>query len=131
VSGGQVARLNREVASSLSIRAVKEVFSLGMRAVDGATSQPCEGTRAGRITGSRRRPVVSPVAKFQAIGNKTLAAEIFGHRTEDVLEKLADEDDAVAVTHRFNQFVHGFTAHFWVSVRTGSILRQGDRDDLG
>jgi len=52
------------------------------------------------------------VAKFQAVGNKTLGAEIFGHRTEDVLEKLADEDDAVAVTDRFNQFVHSFTAHF-------------------
>ncbi len=29
-----------------------------------------------------------------------------------MLEKLADEDDAVAVTDRFNQFVHSFTAHF-------------------
>jgi hypothetical protein len=29
-----------------------------------------------------------------------------------VFEKLADKDDAIAAANRFDQFVHGFAAHF-------------------
>src|SRR6266436_6370621 len=80
-------------------------------AVHGAASQPCEGTARANHRFAKT-PGGFAVAKFQSIRNKTFGAEIFGHRTEDMLEKLADEDDPVAVTDRFNQFVHSFTAHF-------------------
>ena len=83
------------------------ITEISRSAVEGAASDPGKWS-ARAYDRAQQTPSGMAVTKLQAIRNERLNAEMAGQRTEDMVEELTHQNDALAAANGFQKLFGGF-----------------------